>query len=60
MKGMRDHKLAIIEHLKNDERFRKAYLNEALNEDEPKVVISMLRDVWKRQGDLRSWQRRRD
>ena len=45
MKGIKDHKLAIIEHLKNDERFRKAYLNEALNEDEPKVVISMLRDV---------------
>jgi probable addiction module antidote protein len=45
MKGLRDHKTAIIEHLKNNESFRKAYLNEALNEDEPAVVLSMLRDI---------------
>ena len=45
MKGLRDHKSAIIAHLKKDESFRNAYLNDALNEDEPKVVISMLRDV---------------
>jgi probable addiction module antidote protein len=45
MKGLRDHKTAIIEHLKNNESFRKAYLNEALNEDDPAVVLSMLRDI---------------
>ncbi len=45
MKGLRDHKAAIIEQLRKDERFRNAYLNEALNEDEPAVVLSMLRDV---------------
>ncbi len=45
MKGIRDHKSAIIEHLKTNENFRKAYLNEALNEDEPAVVLSMLRDI---------------
>ena len=45
MKGIRDHKAAIIERLKTDEKYRKAYLNEALNEDEPVVVLSMLRDV---------------
>ena len=45
MKGLRDHKTAIIEHLKTNESFRKAYLNEALNEDEPAVVLSMLRDI---------------
>ena len=45
MKGLRDHKSAIVERLKNDERFRKAYLSEALNEDEPAVVLSMLRDI---------------
>ena len=45
MKGLRDHKSAIVERLKNDEVFRKAYLNEALNEDEPAVVLSMLRDI---------------
>jgi len=45
MKGLRDHKSAIVERLKTDESFRKAYLNEALNEDEPAVVLSMLRDI---------------
>lgn len=45
MKGLRDHKTAIVERLKTDESFRKAYLNEALNEDDPIVVLSMLRDV---------------
>ena len=33
MKGVRDHKAAIVERLKNDESFRKAYLNEALKLD---------------------------
>lgn len=45
MKGIRDHKSAIVERLKTDESFKKAYLNEALNEDEPAVVLSMLRDI---------------
>ena len=45
MKGLRDHKTAIVDRLKTDESFRKAYLNEALNEDDPVVVLSMLRDV---------------
>jgi probable addiction module antidote protein len=45
MKGIRDHKTAIVDRLKADESFRKAYLNEALNEDEPAVVLSMLRDI---------------
>ncbi len=45
MKGLRDHKSAIVERLKTNESFRKAYLNEALNEDEPAVVLSMLRDI---------------
>lgn len=45
MKGLRDHKEFIIEKLKKNEQFRFAYLNEALNEDEPAVVLSMLRDI---------------
>ena len=45
MKGLRDHKEFIIEKLKKNEQFRYAYLNEALNEDEPAVVLSMLRDI---------------
>jgi len=45
MEGIRDHKFKIIELLKNDELFREAYLNEALSEDVPAVVSSMLRDL---------------
>jgi len=44
MQGVRDHKSVIVKRLKNDKVFRKAYLNEALNEGEP-VVLSMLRDA---------------
>ena len=45
MKGVKDHKSAIVKRLKNNKIYRIAYLNEALNEDEPAVVLSMLRDV---------------
>ena len=45
MKGIRDHKSAIIELLKKNRRFRKAYLHAAFNEDETAVVLSMLRDL---------------
>ena len=45
MKGVRNHKEFIVEQLRRDEKFRLAYLDEALNEDEPAVVLSMLRDV---------------
>ncbi len=47
MKGFRDHKSKIIELLKKDKLFRKAYLKEALSENEPAVVQSMLRDIGK-------------
>jgi len=45
MKGARNHKDFIVEQLKKDEKFRAAYLAEALGEDEPAVVLSMLRDI---------------
>ena len=45
MKGTRNHKEFIAHQLRDDEKFRKAYLTEALNEDEPAVVLSMLRDI---------------
>jgi probable addiction module antidote protein len=45
MKGTRNHKEFIVHQLRDDEKFRKAYLTEALNEDEPAVVLSMLRDI---------------
>ncbi len=45
MQGIRDHKSAIVKRLKSDKVFRKAYLNGALNEDEPAVVLSMFRDA---------------
>ena len=45
MKGVRNHKEFIVKQLKNDGKFRQAYLDEALKEDEPAVVLSMLRDI---------------
>lgn len=45
MKGARDHRESVIHHLREDSKFRRAYLKEALEEDSPAVLLSMLRNL---------------
>jgi probable addiction module antidote protein len=52
MKGAVSHQVFLIEQLRNNESFREAYLNEALNEEESGVSLAMFRNVAEAMGGI--------
>jgi len=52
MKGTASFDEYLIETLRKDEKFREAYLNEALNEDDQSVSLAMFRDVAEAMGGV--------
>lgn len=55
MIGSREHDDFIVEQLKKDKRFLKAYLNETFSDEaeDPMVVLDMLRKVVEASGGVR-------
>jgi len=52
MKGAANFDKYLIDQLKKNERFREAYLNEALNEEESGVSLGMFRNVAEALGGI--------
>ncbi|SRR5665213_143046 len=52
MKGTNDFNQLLIGKLKENQEFRMAYLNEALNEEEGKVALAMFLNVAKALGGM--------
>ena len=52
MKGAVSHEEYLIGALRKDKRFREAYLNEALNEEDGRVSLLMLRHVAEALGGI--------
>lgn len=45
MKKTKDYQKFLTEQLRNDEEFREAYLNEALEHEDQRVILMAIRDV---------------
>lgn len=52
MKGAVSHQKFLLDLLRKDERFREAYLNEALNEEESCISLGMFRNVAEAMGGI--------
>ena len=52
MKGAKDFDRHLLDQLKKNERFREAYLNEALNERTQGVALEMFRTVAEAMGGM--------